>query len=185
MKTNYISCPFCTRDFNHTDRIPYIITDCGHSICELCLSNKLTSSQFFECPEDQKVISIYNMRITDFPKNHALLSIINRDESKDTSGNLKNNSTQYTKTISGKIKSQENLLYAMKQDVIKEENIYNHLLTDKKKVGNREKSLSSDEQVFDQVCEVHGKKLELVCLNPGCSQKICYECGLFGEHVVR
>lgn len=41
----------------------------------------------------------------------------------------------------------------------------------------------SDENLED-VCGVHGKKLEVICMQEGCEKKICYQCGLFGEHKV-
>ncbi len=32
----------------------------------------------------------------------------------------------------------------------------------------------------DEICGIHGKPLEIICVN--CTKRICYQCGLFGDH---
>ena len=34
-----------------------------------------------------------------------------------------------------------------------------------------------------ELCGIHGNKLTIVCVSP-CQRKVCFECGLFGEHKV-
>jgi hypothetical protein len=58
-------CHQCQRSYNKSNRIPRILILCGHTICAECITLLLTSSpdQSFQCPIDQKVKLIRNMKI--------------------------------------------------------------------------------------------------------------------------
>ena len=46
--------------------------------------------------------------------------------------------------------------------------------------SNENSEDDSDLEDDDRVCRLHEKELELICVN--CTIRICYQCGLFGEH---
>lgn len=181
MKNNLLTCYYCMKNFNHTNRTPHILIDCGHSLCRKCLSAQLGQKRFLECKQDNKVIFIYNKRISDFPKNHALLSIIEKGEIGDKSRELKNSSTINTKEMSEKLFSREDLPDGTKW-CDSEENKSKFLTTEMLKVNEEVKRL--DQTKREDFCKIHRKKYELVCIEDNCSERICYECGLFGKHSV-
>ena len=51
-----LECPSCTRDFNNLQRIPKMLTTCGHTICKQCLLSFSESYQNYVCVIDQMVI---------------------------------------------------------------------------------------------------------------------------------
>jgi len=46
-----LTCPTCELKFDRTEHLPKFLPDCGHTICEECLSEILESKKFPKCPE--------------------------------------------------------------------------------------------------------------------------------------
>lgn len=67
-----MDCPQCKSTYNHTDRIPRLLVQCGHSLCDFC-SLKLFSNFTISCPECKT--QNYGSSLASFPKNLALLLI--------------------------------------------------------------------------------------------------------------
>ena len=65
-------CPSCGSPFNNTEHTPRIFVACGHTICQYCLEDFLSSSPVF-CPECNTVQPATG--INSFPKNLALISM--------------------------------------------------------------------------------------------------------------
>jgi hypothetical protein len=48
-----MDCNLCEKPYNLTDKLPFILSDCGHSLCSNCLKNlKNTINSSFKCPFD-------------------------------------------------------------------------------------------------------------------------------------
>lgn len=79
-----MDCPNCKTPYNHDDRVPHLLTVCGHSLCKLCLSSLFKDSGI-DCPEcgiNNKAESTNS-----FPKNQALL-VLRNDQSNNSSFSL-------------------------------------------------------------------------------------------------
>ena len=95
----------------------------------------------------------------------------------------KKRSTSSQNTLKNNAK---NIFMTQTQNSLKTKNIYkkknlqkNNLLTNLYK-NTSEISSSSEKSEISNNCIFHKKKLELFCIN--CKEKICYKCGLFGDH---
>lgn len=107
-----------------------------------------------------------------FPKNFALLQIINKQ---NTSNNLK--------------KSQEssNLLQAPlnKRNTNQKQTNYERIREELFMINNYANAEicsknSNRNDKFDKICPIHKKKMELFCLEE--KERICTNCALFGNH---
>lgn len=67
-----MKCPSCLSPFNESQHTPYLITKCGHSCCQLCIS-KSQSTPLFDCPSCQIKVS-FNSKDS-FVLNEALLQM--------------------------------------------------------------------------------------------------------------
>ena len=72
----HMRCKFCNESFDDEARAPRILFTCGHSICTACLSDFLSSKDFFHCPEDQTRISLVDASLDSFPANKALMDVL-------------------------------------------------------------------------------------------------------------
>lgn len=196
MQANFLKCPFCQKDFNREKRLPYILIECGHSICQKCLALRIGKQCTFKCPMDQMIINTNDRTLRDFPKNQALLNLI--DCQNDTNSynsysspkhSFDRNSAKITKNLSEKASNRKN--FNSKQNLEKR----NFMNKDSCQSGsdrrrrlttNREESISDDNshEGGEEVCYKHHKKLEVICTEDSCQVMVCYQCGLFGEHSV-
>lgn len=186
MELNYLKCTLCVRDFDVSKRVPYIIIDCGHSICQFCLSQQLMLKTPFTCPEDMKLITTIGKTLNDFPKNHALISMItNSQGSRSPSMNNSRKSQAFSKGLSERI-TKPNMSFAERtrsEKIVIEPklSITSHKDKPNKQYITNDSNSYSEENVED-VCVKHHKRLEVICTEPGCQTKVCYQCGLFGDH---
>lgn len=67
-------CKFCSAAFDLSDRLPQMISRCGHSICKACIE-RLAPGVISKCVECNIEINFENHRER-FPPNHGLISII-------------------------------------------------------------------------------------------------------------
>ena len=84
-----MECPLCKNEYS-SDNVPRLLTSCGHTFCHSCLDTLIIeeNSQFrLSCPEDEIVIYLKNNAITQFPKNIALIKLI--DSKKTASASFK------------------------------------------------------------------------------------------------
>jgi len=63
---NTLTCALCLQPFNLLDRVPRILPNCGHTLCNHCLAKTLETSQP-KCPVEQTDLSLTNLE--DFPLN--------------------------------------------------------------------------------------------------------------------
>ena len=84
--------------------------------------------------------------------------------------------------MSSRSKGNLDLQFPIKAKVIKNRSLKDHaefLLQKSEEQPTPKKNNNSVD-----LCSVHKKPLEAVCLEEGCCQEICLACGLFGEHTV-
>jgi hypothetical protein len=90
MELEELKCPNCKEFFDVSNgKIPRLLTSCGHSLCEVCILNKLTIKDengysVVNCSEDDE---IYNQikTVDQFPKNMTLIKLLNKSlESRKT-----------------------------------------------------------------------------------------------------
>lgn len=186
MESNYLKCTFCVRDFDLKQRQPYIIIDCGHSICQSCLSQHLMLRSAFTCPEDMVVISPNGKSLSDFPKNHALINMMNNaNGSRSPSNNDNRKSLMSLKGMSERV-TKPSTSYA-ERTLSEKITIAPKLSLTGQKGGQNKQFVSNDsnsysEENIEDVCLKHHKRLEVICTEPECRTKVCYQCGLFGDH---
>ena len=186
MESNYLKCTFCARDFDLKKRIPHIIIACGHSICQYCLLQQLVLKTSFTCPEDMTLIRMNGKSVHDFPKNHALIKMLDdknmskspvKNENRNSLAVYKDLSERITKTTTSNTNrpQSEKVLLSHKLSLTGQKNLPN-----KQYITNDSNSYS--EENIEDVCVKHHKRLEVICTEPECQTKVCYQCGLFGEH---
>ncbi|CAK69390.1 unnamed protein product (macronuclear) [Paramecium tetraurelia] len=73
MNSELFACQFCKEYFS-IQREPFLLPDCGHSVCAECLTAKLKNGNQFVCKEDG--VQVTRNQMNEFPKNFALLQII-------------------------------------------------------------------------------------------------------------
>lgn len=194
MQANYLKCTFCLQEFNTDKRIPYILIECGHSICQKCLSANIGKQDRFECPEDQAVINLDNRTLNGFPKNQALLNMIGQKtdcDSHSSKKSLRNSSLRdsghLSKNLSDRLSRNTNQNSKANSDYIsgKQRKIHNSVkdrTLSRRLITTNSNSFSDDNQ--EEICLKHHMRLEVICTEFNCQKKVCYKCCLFGEHSV-
>lgn len=51
-------CKFCDEEYDLEYKIPRIIKNCGHCICQACLKQFMEKGKSITCPIDQKEIQV-------------------------------------------------------------------------------------------------------------------------------
>lgn len=96
---NELECPLCSSEYSQ-DNIPRLLTACGHTFCHQCLDTLIIEdeeSYRLECPEDQTVVHLATNEITQFPKNIALLKLIDAKHAHISGESFKDESLEITK----------------------------------------------------------------------------------------
>ena len=73
---DYLKCNFCKQDFNTITKIPRMLKSCGHSICEECLIEYLQMKIPIRCEVDNNIIKTIKEDVENFPKNFALVQML-------------------------------------------------------------------------------------------------------------
>ena len=178
-------CNFCEEEFNLSQKIPRMITKCGHSICEACLKIKIDEKNDFNCPIDYTVISPHFNLIDDFPKNLQLIEIIQfkiKEEIKRNEINIisfRENNFENHKFNNLSFEKEKNGLEE-KNNFVNENNGFNN--TNNFKENNSEieneyieLAYSNDSNIED-MCGIHVKELSIFCNE--CGILICFDCAL-------
>jgi len=77
-----IICSICNSEYDEDVKIPRILTQCGHTFCEICISTLINNNtNTLICPIDKINYSeIINVK---FPSNKMLLQLISLIKRKD------------------------------------------------------------------------------------------------------
>lgn len=190
MNSTYIKCVFCLKDFNLTTNIPYILHDCGHSVCKICLSYQINRYDSFECPEDGKQIQLKDKSMENFPQNRALINFLTQNNIEQPKARIHTEKKEKTKSLHFSRNLSEKNLKNLDKQKIESKSINQRLDLCFQKLNKIEPdfeaviSNSYSEENIEEVCKYHCKKLEVICMEDHCQKKICYQCGLFGKHKV-
>ena len=86
---DFIICKFCNQNFNFEEHAPYILPECGHSICSKCylkkdqsIANNLGKIQFNFACKICKVVSKISESKKEFAKNLCLKNILENNSQK-------------------------------------------------------------------------------------------------------
>ena len=92
-----LNCAVCGNEYRN-DNLPRLLTACGHTYCESCLDTMMTEEEdgthHVICPEDNTVTHLDSNDVSEFPKNIALLRVI---EGKKSQIGFKEDSFDFTK----------------------------------------------------------------------------------------
>lgn len=80
MSDKIFVCKFCSSEFDLEEHRPRMITECGHSICLLCLKQKIEKELDINCSEDNLVIKTKNKGLESFPQNVILIKYIQKSK---------------------------------------------------------------------------------------------------------
>lgn len=147
-----ILCLNCQEKFDRNIRIPRSLT-CGHSICEICTFNMISSQEQFSCPKDCKKTDFRDKTIEDFPKNFSTLKILHKNYQYDDS-------------------SSKNKIYSLGKHKSCEYSGSHQLNNIKRNVFKKFD--------FQNNCETHSKIKDIFC--ESCQMYVCYYCALFEGH---
>ncbi|CAO4365553.1 unnamed protein product [Caenorhabditis nigoni] len=80
-----IECQICYASFDNGKRVPRIIKECGHTLCQRCCQQLMipNKNQFIICPVDRTSTAVYG-NINNLPKNSALIQLINESRVEKT-----------------------------------------------------------------------------------------------------
>lgn len=73
IQSKALECPICYQEYDLEQRIPMILVDCGHTICQYCLKHLIESNDL-KCPLDKKAFR--KKEINAFPSNFSLKGVI-------------------------------------------------------------------------------------------------------------
>ena len=78
MSVGPTDCPVCYKQYNRKENEPKMMLCCGHTVCSPCLQMILQKTR--QCPLDRKVFDILHTNVDHFPRNAALLELIETHE---------------------------------------------------------------------------------------------------------
>lgn len=50
------NCKLCKQPFDLCEYVPLVLPNCGHTYCQICLTDRLEKDQVLSCPEDNRVV---------------------------------------------------------------------------------------------------------------------------------
>ncbi|CAD8085511.1 unnamed protein product [Paramecium sonneborni] len=159
-------CCQCQQEFNLQDRSPHVLPSCGHSICQLCVTQYISSKLNLVCNEDNIECQV-DREIKFFPINQSIIVLLKKKRTVQRCHTyvtpedaIPRISAEDVSEFSGDSQSNINLNKNISQSHSCE------ILPIKDDQGD--------------LCPIHSKPLELVCQEDG--QYICVNCALFGNH---
>ena len=73
IQSKALECPICYQEYDLEQRMPMVLVDCGHTICQYCL-NYLINEDDSKCPLDKKAFRRKDISL--FPVNFSLKGVI-------------------------------------------------------------------------------------------------------------
>lgn len=78
-----LDCKICMEEYSDY-RVPRILKECGHTICEVCASNLLKSANSLKCPFCQEVTRV-NGPANLLPKNYTIMDLVDEKMNRNRS----------------------------------------------------------------------------------------------------
>ena len=206
MNISKYNCLICHYPFDDSIHLPRILNECEHTICSLCISRRLLSSnKTFICPKDNTVFSNIES-VDDFKINENIIDKIKQQKEKEKekgNNNIKNinnsnikvndsykidiNTSEKTSIPSQKTSTKaqidstsnkDSTLFS--NDLIPSTNIkYNNQQCYIKKIIKFGKKLKVSNDVL--ICSIHSLPLNIICVED--RQRICSQCALNDLHL--
>ncbi|CAD8077050.1 unnamed protein product [Paramecium primaurelia] len=159
-------CCQCQHEFNLQDRSPHVLPSCGHSICQLCVTQYLQSQLKLICNEDNIECQV-DREFKFFPINQSIIVLLRKKRTVQRCHTyvtpedaIPRISAEDVSEFSGD--SQQNI--QLNKNISQSHSC--EILPIKENQGD--------------LCPIHSKPLELVCQEDG--EYICVNCALFGNH---
>ena len=198
MNVNKYNCILCHYPFDNSIHLPRLLSNCGHTVCSLCLSKaSLHKSRTFICPKDNTIYSnidnIYNFKINqlildnikEYNKNNSENYKLLKNESKKSlkthkSSRMKIDTASFTETLLTSNLILNNNSNSNLNTNISNININSPRCYVKKTIKfNQNKKINISDN--SSICLIHSLPLNVICVND--HQKICGQCALNNEHL--
>jgi hypothetical protein len=167
MEIDDLDCPLCKGLYNLNNKLPILLSICGHTFCQECVKKLYYPDSFtLICPEDNlKMENIQNLEI--LPKNVTLLNLMQKIQKRKLNSSM----SLYIENKSTLLDNQIQLTHRHTVSVIPSisTNIFENQITQKNIIES-----------YKNICLQHRRPLEIVCLDH--QIKICTSCALFGDH---
>ncbi|CAD8171195.1 unnamed protein product [Paramecium pentaurelia] len=159
-------CCQCQHEFNLQDRSPHVLPSCGHSICQLCVTQYFQSQLKLVCNEDNIECQV-DKELKFFPINQSIIVLLK-----------KKRTVHKCHTY---VTPEDAIPRISAQDVseFSGDGHQNFQLSKNMSQSHSFEQLPQKDNQGDQ-CSIHLKPLELVCQEDG--EYICVNCALFGNH---
>lgn len=194
MEIDDFNCLSCNSVFNDTNRSPRLLTSCGHTVCQECLTSMLVKNNVIKCPEDNNEYSYTS--IDELPKNVILIKLLEKTRNRRSTFSYMNNNMvnctplsldtsalNFSFTSSHKLNTidvyQSNDMCPFTTSSMTCKNNNNNFRSSFPHVQEFNLDTPSIQTLQNQ-CSKHKRPLEIVCLDH--RTKACTSCALFGEH---
>lgn len=196
MNISKYNCLICHYPFDDSIHLPRILNECEHTICSLCISRRLLSSnRTFICPKDNTIFSNIES-VDDFKVNENILDKIKQQKEKDiNNNNIKVNDsykidydTSEKKSVPSHKASTNTQINSptnkestlLSNDLIPStNNKYNNQQCYIKKIIKFGKKLKVSNEAL--ICSIHSLPLNIICIDD--RQRICSQCALNNLHL--
>ena len=208
MNISKFNCLICHYPFDDSIHLPRILNECEHTICSLCISRRLLSSnKTFICPKDNIVLSNIES-VDDFKINENILDKIKQQKEKEkekekgnnnikdiSNNNMKVNDSykiDYNTSEKTSIHSQKTLNKTQIDSTTNKDytlfsndlvpstnNKHNNQQCYIKKIIKFGKKLKVSNDVL--ICSIHSLPLNIICVED--RQRICSQCALNNLHL--
>jgi len=75
MQSQHFNCPLCQLTYNRNERVPKLVSSCGHTFCASCLEKIITSKASL-CPLDNVPFDRSLKTVEAYPINHLVLQLL-------------------------------------------------------------------------------------------------------------
>ena len=202
MNISKYNCLICHYPFDDSIHLPRILNECEHTICSLCISRRLLSSnKTFICPKDNTVFSNIES-VDDFKVNESIIEKIKQQKEKENNKIKDNNNSNmkvndsykidYNTSEKTSIPSQKASTKTQIDSIINKDSILisNDLMPSTnskhsnqqcyiKKIIKFGKKLKVSNEAL--ICSIHSLPLNIICVDD--RQRICSQCALNNLHL--
>lgn len=202
MNISKYNCLICHYPYDDSIHLPRILNECEHTICSLCISRRLLSSnKTFICPKDNTVFSNIES-VDDFKVNESIIEKIKQQKEKENNKIKDNNNSNmkvndsykidYNTSEKTSIPSQKASTKTQIDSIINKDSILisNDLMPSTnskhsnqqcyiKKIIKFGKKLKVSNEAL--ICSIHSLPLNIICVDD--RQRICSQCALNNLHL--